>query len=144
MTHPTFVLFTLLALASCMPAGERAAAPADPTPDIIALRARIVQAVAQKDRAALTPLFLEDFTHTHAVGRMDNLQQRLESLLSDSPTVESVAAAEVRIRAYGPDRATAIAVGRSTVGDFEYRWTVTYIKGPEGWRVAASHASEVQ
>lgn len=121
-----------------------AAAQTDPTAEIVAVRGRIAQAIKGKDRTALDRLFTADFTHTHAVGRMDTREQRLRSLASGEATVDSVAPAELQVRFYGPDRSTAIAVGKATVGDFEYRWTVVYIKGASGWQAAASHASEVQ
>ena len=140
-TMPALFASLLLALVAAL--GPDVSAQADPRDEIVAVRSRIAAAVAAKDRAALDRLFTSDYTHTHAVGRMDDRARRLGTLASGEATVDSVEPDEMVVRFYGDDRATAIAVGRSTVGDFEYRWTVVYIKGPAGWQVAARHASEV-
>jgi ketosteroid isomerase-like protein len=126
-------------IVSCMAAGL--SAQGDPAAEILAARARISQAVQQKDRATLERLFTDDFTHTHAIGRMDSRARRMKALASGEATVDSVTADEIQVRFYGPDRSTAVAVGQSTVGTARYRWTVVYIKGADGWRAAASHAS---
>jgi hypothetical protein len=135
-------LLTLAVIVTC--ATSAPFAQGDPAADVLALRTRIAQAVKQKDRATLDRLFTEDFTHTHAIGRMDNRVRRLQSLASGEATIDSVTPDEIQVRIYGPDRGTAVAVGQSTVGTDSYRWTVVYIKATGGWRVAASHASPVE
>lgn len=142
MKMPVLFASSLL-LALIAVAAPRVSAQADPRAEIVALRSRIAAAVTARDRTALDRLFTSDYTHTHAVGRMDDRARRLTTLASGEATVDSVEPDEMVVRFYGGDRGTAIAVGRSTVGDFEYRWTVVYIKGSSGWQVAASHASEV-
>jgi len=144
MTYRTLALSALVVVSVLQLVGTRADAQEGPTGEIVALRTRIAQAVKQKDRATLERVLADDFTHTHAVGRMDDREQRIRSLVSGEATVDSVEPDEMRIRFYGPERTTAIAVGQSAVGDYEYRFTVVYFKGPGGWRAAASHASEVQ
>ena len=108
---------------------------------IVELRERIAAAARQKDRTALDALFTDDFTHTHAVGRLDSKAVRLRALLSGEPTLETVTPEEIAVRFYGTD--TAVAVGRSTVGTDTYRWTAVYVRRGTSWLAAASHASRI-
>jgi len=144
MTRAPRLLSAVALFLVCVCARMPLAAQSDATAEVVAVRARVAQAAKQKDRATLERLLSEDFTHTHAVGRMDDRERRIRSLVSGDATVDSVEPDEMRVRFYGADRSTAIAVGKSTVGEFEYRWTVVYIRSAAGWRMVASHASEIQ
>jgi hypothetical protein len=109
--------------------------------DILALRARIVAAAEANDIEALEAAFTSDFTHTHAVGRMDNLAARISAMIGGEVTIEVAKPDEISIRAYGND--TAVAVGQTTIKPNVYRWTVVYVRQNGAWRAAASHASPV-
>lgn len=108
--------------------------------EITALRRKLNQAIEKRDRQALETLFAEDFTHTHAAGRVDGKAKRIEAILIGDKTLESVEPDEIAVRFYGKN--TAVAVGQSTIENVIYRWTIVYIKDKKGWRAAASQASQ--
>ena len=108
--------------------------------EILNLREKIAEAVKQRDRKTLETLFTSDFTHTHAIGKVDDKTKRLDALTAGDATLESVKADEIAFRFYGKN--TAIAVGQTTIDAAVYRWTIVYFKDKKGWRVAASQASK--
>lgn len=108
--------------------------------EITEFRAKLSKAIEKRDWAILETLFTDDFTHTHAVGKMDGKSARIDSILSGDKTLESATPDEIAIRFYGKN--TAVAVGQSTIDNTVYRWTITYIKEKKGWRAAASQASK--
>lgn len=111
-----------------------------PISEIIEFRGKLSKAIENRDRVILETLFTDDFTHTHAVGKMDGKSARIDSILSGDKTLESVSPDEIAIRFYGKN--TAVAVGQSTIDKTVYRWTIIYIKEKNGWRTAASQASK--
>jgi ketosteroid isomerase-like protein len=113
-----------------------------PQAAIVDLRSRIAAAARAKDAAVLGALFTDDFTHTHVIGRVDGKAQRVKSLMGTADTIETVPPAEIAIRFYGLD--TAIAVGRSMIGDDAVRWTSVYVRREGRWMAAASHASAIE
>ncbi len=108
--------------------------------EILNLRDKIAEAVKSRDRKMLGTLFTDDFTHTHAIGKVDDKSKRLDALTAGDVTFESVKADEISIRFHGKN--TAVAVGQTTIEETIYRWTIVYIKDKKGWRVAASQASK--
>lgn len=112
------------------------------TAAILQLRAAIVDAAARHDRATLATLLTDDFTHTHAIGRVDGKEARLTSLIGDDATIEKVTPAEIAVRFYGED--TAVAVGKTQIGADAMRWTSVYVQQTGRWRLAASHASPIR
>lgn len=114
--------------------------------EVMRLRSDVLEAIRRRDTRTLERLYTDDFTHTHAVGKVDGKAQRIAALVSGEPTIESATPDELRVRVYAP--ATAIATGRSTLssaddGAASYRWTIVYVKHGGIWRIAASHASRV-
>lgn len=108
--------------------------------EILKLRDTITEAVKTRDRKMLETLFTDDFTHTHAIGKVDDKSKRLDALTAGDVTLESVKADEIKIRFYGKN--TAVAIGQTTIEETIYRWTIIYIKDKKGWRTAASQASK--
>ena len=107
--------------------------------EITAFRQKLSEAIEKRDRKTLEMLFAEDFTHTHAIGKVDGKTARIDSILEGGKTLETVKPDEIEIRFYGKN--TAIAVGQTTIDDAVYRWTLVYIKNKKGWQIAASQAS---
>ena len=107
--------------------------------EITDFRQKLSVAIEKGDRKTLENLFAEDFTHTHAVGKVDGKSARIDSILEGGKTLETVKSDEIEIRFYGKN--TAIAVGQTTIEDAVYRWTVVYIKNKKSWQMAASQAS---
>lgn len=108
--------------------------------EILNLREKISEAVRKRDRKFLETVFTEDFTHTHAIGKVDDRAKRLDALTAGDVTLESVKADEITIRFYGKN--TAIAIGQTTIEETVYRWTIVYVKVQKNWQVAASQASK--
>ncbi len=108
--------------------------------EITDFRQKLSEAVEKGDRKTLENLFAEDFTHTHAVGKVDGKEKRIDSILAGGKTLETVKPDEIEIRFYGKN--TAIAVGQTTIDETVYRWTMVYIKNKKDWQIAASQASK--
>ena len=143
-----------LALLAAAPAAAIAqTAPRPPsegasaTQEVLALRERIRAAVAKKDRAALEPLYAENFMHMRDSGRADLKAERLALLVSGEQTIETAPEDGLAIQVYGPS--TAVATGASPIRDRAsgksamFRWVVVYVRGESGWQVALSQASRV-
>ena len=109
--------------------------------EITDFRQKLNQAIKNRDRKTLKSFFAEDFTHTHAVGRVDGKAKRIDSILTGDKTLESVAPDEIAIRFYGEN--TVIAVGQTTIEDAIYRWTIIYVKTGKKWQIAASQATRL-
>jgi len=109
--------------------------------EITDFRQKLNQAIKNRDRKTLESFFAEDFTHTHAVGRVDGKAKRIDSILTGDKTLESVAPNEIAIRFYGEN--TVIAVGQTTIEDAIYRWTIIYVKTGKKWQIAASQATRL-
>jgi len=113
--------------------------------EILAVRQTVAEAIAKNDRAVLAAIFADDFVHTHAVGRVDDKERRLDGLLDGGANLESVAPSEIRVRSFGKN--TAVANGRTKIaaddGEITYQWTAVYVKLRGKWCVAASQATRV-
>ncbi len=109
--------------------------------EITAFRQKLSGAIEKQDRKILETLFADDFTHTHAVGKVDGKIARIDSILEGGETLESVAPDEIKIRFYGKN--TAIAVGQTTIDEIIYRWTIVYVKNKKDWQITASQASKI-
>ena len=109
--------------------------------EIRAFRQELSEAIKKGDRKTLENLFTDDFTHTHAVGKIDGKIARIDSILEGGKTLETIEPNEIKIRFYGKN--TAIAVGQTTIDETAYSWTIVYIKAKKVWQIAASQASKI-
>ena len=107
--------------------------------EITDFRQKLSAAIEKGDRKTLEILFAEDFTHTHAVGKVDGKTVRIDSILEGGKTLETVQPDKIEIRFYGKN--TAVAVGQTTIDDKIYRWTTVYVKNKKDWQMVASQAS---
>lgn len=137
VTGLAMFLFPFAAFAQTpVPAADKAA--------IAGVWNEIAAAVQKKDRKALEQIYVEDFYHVHAVGKIDDRKTRLDALLSGEPTIDTAGQVNLGLRKYGD---TVIAVGTiSTVEDGKpvtYAVTRVYARHNGRWVFASSHASKV-
>lgn len=107
--------------------------------EITAFRQKLSDAIEKRDRKTLEMMFADDFTHTHAVGKVDGKSARIDSILEGGKTLETTQQDAIEIRFYGKN--TAVAVGQTTIDEAVYRWTIVYVKNKKNWQMAASQAS---
>ena len=114
---------------------------------VVAVRARLREAVAAKDAAALRALYAPGFTHTHGSGKVDGRDARIVSLLAGEPVIELAPVEELTIRIPHPD--TAIVTGKSPVPNArenrssDFRWVQVYVRVGGDWQLAVSHATRL-
>ncbi len=114
--------------------------------EITDLRRQTVEAIEKRDRKTLEEIYAEDFSHTHASGKIDDRKTRLDTFVSGEKTIDTAQAEDLKIKIFG--KQTAIASGKSSVksddGTFPvYRWIVVYAKIGKKWRIAASQATKL-
>lgn len=125
----------------------RSSAESGATQDVLAVRDKIRNAVAGKNRSALEALYSDDFVHLRDSGRVEVKGDRISLLLSGESTIEVAPEESVDVRLFGP--ATAIATGVSLIRDPQvrrnvpFRWLTVYVKQGDAWQVAASQASRL-
>jgi Domain of unknown function (DUF4440) len=110
--------------------------------DILVFRESVVKAIKQKDEITLKKMFAEDFTHTHAIGKIDDKQTRLKVLLSGDETIDTVKPDNLSVKTFGKN--LAVIQGQTTFqGDQPkiYQWTYVYQKTKGKWQIVLSHAS---
>jgi hypothetical protein len=114
---------------------------------VMAVRARLREAVGAKDVAALRALYAPGFTHTHGSGQVDGRDARIVSLLAGEPVIELAPVEELTIRIPHPD--TAIVTGRSPVlnarenRSYDFRWMQVYVRVGGDWQLAVSQATRL-
>ncbi len=114
---------------------------------VMAARARLRDAVAAKDVAALLALYAPGFTHTHGSGQVDGRDARIVALLAGEPTVELAPVDELTIRI--PHADTAIVSGRSPIlnvtegRSYDFRWVQVYVRAAGDWQLAVSQATRL-
>lgn len=128
-----FLLFSLFPVFAQTTATEK---------EIILFRENIVKAITQKDEKALQLYFAEGFTHTHAIGKIDDKKTRLQVLLSGDETIDTVKPDNFSVKIFGKN--LAVVQGQTTfVGEpiKIYQWNYVYQKNKGKWRVILSQAS---
>ncbi|MBX9699391.1 MAG: nuclear transport factor 2 family protein [Acetobacteraceae bacterium] len=114
---------------------------------VMAVRARLAEAVRAKDVVALRALYAPGFTHTHGSGKVDGRDARLVALLAGEPVIELAPVEELTIRI--PHADTAIVTGRSPVlnmtesRNYDFRWMQVYVRVGGEWQIAASQATRL-
>ncbi len=141
MTKVSAIMIAVLILTSFLHAqtSEKAVA------EIKALRSKTFEAIEKRDRKTLEEIYAEDFSHTHASGKVDDKKTRLDVFVSGEKTIDTAQAEDLKIKIFGKN--TAVATGKSSVksGDgtiATYRWTVVYAKVGKKWQIAASQATK--
>jgi hypothetical protein len=132
--------FSLFANANGQIAGQRIER------EIIEFRAQIRQAVKAKDRKNLERFFAENFTHTHASGKVDGKAERIDFFIKGEPTIEDVEPDEIRVVVH--DKNLATAVGKTTLAfgaeKRAFQWTGVFRKRRGKWQVVATHATALR
>lgn len=109
------------------------------------LRTKTVEAIEKRDRKTLDEIYAEDFSHTHASGKIDDKKTRLDVFVSGEKTIDTANAEDLKIKIFG--KQTAVAIGKSSVKSDDgtiavYRWTIVYAKIGKKWQIAASQATK--
>lgn len=113
--------------------------------EIISLRTKTVEAIEKRDRKLLEEIYARDFTHTHASGKVDDRETRLNVYLSGEKTIDTVPAEDLKIKIFGKN--TAVASGKSAIKNEDgtvsvYRWIIVYARIGKKWQVVASQATK--
>lgn len=112
--------------------------------EIKKLRTEIVKAIKEKNKKFLESRIADEFTHTHASGKVDDKKTRIEYLVSGEETIDSLTPETISIRSFGKD--LAIAQGRTKTSGTSpktFQWTVVYRKSSGVWQMLLSQASPV-
>jgi Domain of unknown function (DUF4440) len=114
---------------------------------MMAVRARLRDAVQAKDVAVLRAIYSPGFTHTHGSGKVDGRDARLNALLAGEPVIELAPVEEITIRV--PNADTAIVTGKSPVlnarenRNYDFRWIQVYVRVGGDWQLAVSQATRL-
>lgn len=114
---------------------------------VMAVRARVRDAVQARDVAALRMLYAAGFTHTHGSGKVDGRDARIVALLAGEPTLELAPVEELTIRI--PHADTAIVSGRSPIlnvqerRSYDFRWLQVYVRAAGEWQLAVSQVTRM-
>lgn len=111
--------------------------------EILAFRSDIRQAVKAKDKQNLEKYFAENFTHTHASGKVDGKVERVAFFIKGEPTIEDVEPDEIRVNVINKTLATAIGKTTLLFGTEKrtFQWTGVFYKQKGKWQVVATHAT---
>lgn len=139
----TGVLWMTLALAPCALAGET-----EDHRDILAVETALCRAFEDGDAKALERYLDPAFTLVDSQGTVTDRAANLREVASREPRYRVFRNQEQRIRLHG-DAAIVTGVthiegeaqGQAFTADF--RFTDTWIRYPDGWKLAASHASRL-
>lgn len=137
----SMLLFCALLLNIAVSAQSRGKVNQKMSVEITAFRQKLNAAIEKRDKEMLETIFADDFTHTHAVGKVDGKAKRIDSILEGGKTLETVEPDEIEIRFYGKN--TAVAIGQTTIDETIYRWTIVYVKNKKFWQIAASQATRI-
>ena len=133
-------LFTPAAIAADRSADERA---------ILKVERDICAAYEAEDAAWIGEHLDLEFTLTASNGKITTRDDEVAELANGVTTYEVFRNHGTRLRYYGNDTAIALGIttvkgvseGKSFAADFQF--TDTYVRGPKGWVMVASHASRL-
>ncbi|MFN3889607.1 MAG: nuclear transport factor 2 family protein [Beijerinckiaceae bacterium] len=142
----TIMSFLILsAAATAHPVDPVAKFDPDLANEIGAFRKELAAAATAKNAAALRTFYTEDFTHTHTSGKVDGRDARIVSLIAAEPTVEVAPTKEFGLSCFGDAVCIARATSPIKRGSdgrwFDVRWTQTYVRTSQGWKIAVSQAT---
>ncbi|KRA20764.1 nuclear transport factor 2 family protein [Lysobacter sp. Root604] len=137
-----------IALALCAPAAIAADRSADERA-ILQLERDICAAYEAEDAAWIGKHLAPDFTLTASNGKITTRDDEVAELAKGVTTYEVFRNHGTRLRYYGNDTAIALGItsvkgvseGKAFAADFQF--TDTYVRGPQGWVMVASHASRL-
>lgn len=111
--------------------------------EIIGFRAKIREAVTAKDRKSLEKFFADGFTHTHASGKVDGKDVRIDFFLKGEPTIEDVEPDEMSVNVFNKNLASAVGKTTLLFGTEKrtFQWTGVFFKHKGKWQVITTHAT---
>ena len=115
---------------------------ADTGQEIIALDKKRMDAMCQRDIAALNDLLADDLVYTHSSARVDTKQSLLGGMESGTTVYTSIEPSEVEARAFGD---AVIWTGVARIGvtsngrplNFGVRFTDVYVNQNGQWQMVA-------
>lgn len=110
--------------------------------EVLAFRTKVVESIKIKDEKSLQKIFADGYTHTHAIGKVDDKQTRLKVLLSGEETIDTVKPDNFSVKFFGQN--LAVIQGQTTFQGAEkkvYQWTFIYQKNKGKWQIILSQAS---
>jgi ketosteroid isomerase-like protein len=107
-------------------------------------------ALLQRDVATLEKIWADDYVFVNALGEILTKAQRLANVKSGATKLESINKEEdIAVRVYQNSAVATSRVaikgkygGQSTSG--QYRSTLVWVKGPEGWQLVANQLTALQ
>ncbi len=114
--------------------------------EIIGFRTQIRNAVKAKDAESLKKYFADGFTHTHASGKVDGKQERIDFFLKGEPTIEDVEPDEIRLVVH--DKNLVSVVGKTSLlfgtEKRSFQWTGVFYKRKGKWQMITTHATALR
>lgn len=109
---------------------------------------RRLQAMMQRDFAALESLLADDLTYTHTNGRVDGKSELLSAMQAGALIYESIELLEARVRVY---EATAVVTGTASMQvkagnqqiSFQARFTDVYVNQSGLWKMVAWQSTRI-
>jgi ketosteroid isomerase-like protein len=109
---------------------------------------RIAELIVSRDIPTLAPLVDDGYTHTNPFGQIFSKAEIAGAIESGELTVERYDTDDVQVRIYGD---AAVLTGRATLeGRFkgqniggQYRYTRTYVRQGDGWKVAVTQLTRI-
>ena len=134
-----FRVFTCLWMfvpAACF--GQGAAKYTGMEAQIVKMTEEVVAAEVREDAAAMGRFFTDNYTHTHAVGRVETKAEFIAAFKPGTHKYVSADISEIRVRFFG---ASAIVSGQERIGvpdgDHYYLFSAFWIQEQGKWRMAA-------
>jgi hypothetical protein len=113
--------------------------------DVLAAMEAYKEAMIHKDGAALEKLLSNDLTYTHSGGQQETKADVIKSITSGKTIVERIDFLGVAVRIYGK---TALVKGKvdlyhSKTNIVHMDVLHVWVKGPQGWQMAARQATRL-
>lgn len=115
--------------------------------EVAAFRKDVAGAIKAKNAKRLVRMYAPHFVHTHTVGKLDDKDARIATVLKGEPTIETAPVSDLVIRV--PNDWVGIATGVSPIKSevdgktYSYRWTTVYVREGQSWHIAASHETQL-
>ena len=107
------------------------------------------KALLTKDRAALDNIISDDYTIVDEAGRVTDKARMVESIVSGSVVFNELSRTDNTVQLFGDNAAVWLSIVsmKRRVREREvhgrYRDAATFMRGPRGWRLAATHLTNV-
>lgn len=107
------------------------------------------KALLTKDRAALENIISDDYIIVDEAGRLTDKARMVENIVSGTLAFDELTRTDNMVQIFGDNAAVWLSVVsmKRRVKEREvhgrYRDAATFVRGPRGWRLAATHLTNV-